>query len=274
MRTLVLLLAAWLHASAALAAVAPSNEAEAVVLGHFEARNRADLDGLLALLSPDVQVHEQPVGPHRLVGALSGTTGTYDRFRDFFREQFKRPQPRHEVVDMVSLGELVVSRAAITSPDNTPADHVLDVLRVREGAIDRIWHIATVADAAPDSGADAQAVTERLQLAGNRADADGFVALFHDDARHFHPRRDPSVLGGAPTPKVFDRPSRTRVHREMFANGPTAQVRIRDSVALGEWVVDIEEFRFPDGRIEDHLTMNRVREGLILDTWHLAERKR
>lgn len=274
MRTLVLLLAAWLHGSAALAAVAPSNESEGVVLGHFEARNHADLDGLLALLSPDVQVYEQPVGPHRLVGSLSSTTGAYDRFRDFFREQFKRPQPRHEVVDMVSFGELVVSRTAIASPDNSPAEHVLDVFRVRDGLIDRIWHIATVADAVPDSGADAQAVTQRLQVAGNRADADGFVALFHDDARHFHPRRDPSVLGGAPSPRVFDRPSRTRAHREMFANGPTAQVRISDSVALGEWVVDIEEFHFPDGRIEDHLTMNRVREGLILDTWHLADRKR
>lgn len=273
MRTLLLVFAAWLHASAALAAVAPSNETEAVVLEHFEARNRADLDGLLALLSPDVQVYEPPVGPHRLVGALSDTTGTYDRFRHFFREAFKRPQPRHEVVGMVSNTDLVVTRTAVTSADNTP-DHVLDVFRVRDGVIDRIWHIDSVADAAPDSGADAQAVTQRLQVAGNRADADGFVALFHDDARHFHPRRDPSVLGGAPVPTVFDRASRTRAHRAMFAHGPTAQVRIRDSVALGEWVADIEEFRFPDGRIEDHLSMNRVRDGLILDTWHLADRKR
>ena len=274
MRTLLLVLAAWLHASAVLAAVVPSSESEAVVLGHFEARNRADLDGLLALLSPDVQVYEQPVGPHRLVGSLSGTTGTYDRFRDFFRKQLNRPQPRQEIVDMVSLGDLVVSRTAIATPDNSPADHVLDVFRVRDGVIDRIWHLATVADAAPDSGADAQAVTQRLQVAGNRADADGFVALFHDDARHFHPRRDPSVLGGAPVPSVYDRASRTRAHREMFAHGPTAQVRIGDSVALGEWVADIEHFNFLDGRKEDHLSLNRVRDGLILDTWHLADRKR
>lgn len=274
MRALLLLVASWLCAPAALAAIASPNVAEAIVLKHFEARNRADPDALLAVLSPDVQIYERPNGPHRLVGLLSDQVGTHDRVRNYFRDEFQKPRPRHEIVDMVSLGELVVSRAAITLPDHTPPDHVLTAFRVRDGAIDRIWHIAMVEDATPDLGADAQAVTRQLQIAANRADADGFVGLFHDDARHFHPRRDPSVLGGAPSPKVFDRASRTRAHREMFANGPTAQVRITDSVALGEWVADIEEFRFPDGRIEDHLTINRVRDGLILDTWHLADQKR
>jgi hypothetical protein len=274
MRSLLLLVASWLCVPAALAAIAPTNDAEAIVLKHSEARNRADPDALLAVLSPDVRIYERPVGPHRLVGLLSAKLGSHDRIRSHFRDELQKPQPRHEVVDMVSLADLVVSRIAVASPDNTPPDHMLTAFRVRDGAIDRIWHIAMVEDAAPDLGADAQAVTRQLQIAANRADADGFVGLFHDDAQHFHPRRDPSVLGGAPSPKVFDRPSRTRAHREMFANGPTAQVRITDSVALGEWVADIEEFRFPDGRIEDHLTMNRVRDGLILDTWHLADQKR
>lgn len=274
MRTLLLLLASWLQASSALAAAAPANDAEAIVFEHFEARSHADLDALLAVLSPDVRIYERPIGPHRLVGPLSARIGTYDQVRDFFGEAFQKPQPRHEIVDMISLGDLVLSRTAVTLPDNTPADHALTAFRVRDGTIDRIWHIAQVEDAAPDSGTDAQAVTEQLQVAANRGDADGFVALFHDDARHFHPRRDPSVLGGAPSPKVFDRPSRVRAHREMFANGPTSQVRITSSLALGEWVADIEEFLYPDGRIEDHLTLNRVRDGLILDTWHLGDQER
>lgn len=273
-RSLLLLLALWLSTPAAFAATTPVNPAENVVRKHMEAVGNANLDALLGVLSRDVQVYSEPSAAHSLVGPLSDHAGSYEQMRSYFGEAFKKPTFPHGVVGMISLGELVLARVAIKPDDGTPADHALMAFRVRGGAIDRIWHIAKVDDADPGSGSDAQAITQQLQVAGNRGDAEGFVALFHDDARHFHPRRDPSILGGAPSLKVFDRPSRMQAHREMFANGPTAQVRITDSLALGEWVVDIEEFTFADGRKEDHLSMNRVRNGLIVDTWHLADKKR
>ncbi len=263
-----------LCAPAAFAATTPTDHSETVVLKHVEAISHADLSAVLAGLASDVRIYGEPTGPHSLVGPLSEQAGSYEQIRRFFGEAFKKPRVPHHVVGSISLGELVLARIAIEPDDGTPADHVLTVFRVRDGAIDRIWRLAKVDDAEPGSGAEAQAITQQLQVAGNRGDAEAFVALFHDDARHFHPRRDPSVLGGAPSTKVFDRPSRLQAHREMFANGPTAQVRIAESLALGEWVVDIEAFTFADGRREDHLSLHRIRNGLILDAWHLADEKR
>jgi hypothetical protein len=274
MRRLLLAVGLGWVALSASAGTAPSNSAETIVLEHIQAIGDADLDALLGGLSREVQVYSEPSAPHSLVGPLSGRAGSYEQMRSYFGAAFKKPGVAQAVIDMISLGELVLARVAVQPGDGTPADHVLTAFRVRAGAIDRIWHIAEVDDAEPGSGAEAQALTHRLQVAGNRGDAEGFVALFHDDARHFHPRRDPSLLGGAPSLKVFDRTSRMQAYREMFADGPTAQVRIADSLALGEWVVDIEEFTFADGRKEDHLSMHRVRDGLIVDTWHLADEKR
>lgn len=274
MRRLLLAIGLGLVALGATAAATPNDAAENIVLEHLRAVGNADLDAVLDGLSREVQVYSEPTAPHSLVGPLSDRAGSYERMRSYFGEAFKKPGTPQEVAGMISLGELVLARVAVEPDDGTQADHMLTAFRVRAGAIDRIWHIAQVDDAEPGSGAEAQALTQRLQVAGNRGDAEGFVALFHDDARHFHPRRDPSVLGGAPSLKVFDRTSRMRAYREMFADGPTAQVRITDSLALGQWVVDIEEFTFADGRKEDHLSMNRVRDGLIVDTWHLADEKR
>ncbi len=155
-------------------------------------------------------------------------------------------------------------------PDNTPPDHAFTVFRVRKGLIETIWHIAREPDADPQSGAAARTAIRRLGDANNRGDADAFAALYHPDAKHFHSRHDPAQLGGGPSKRVADQASRRRFYRGLFAKGAPSQVSIGDSAALGEWVATRERYTAPDSPPRDHLTVYRVRNGLIIDDWHVA----
>lgn len=271
MQILILLLIALLSPPTAAADVVASNATEAAVLKDFEALSTGDVEGLAAVFAPRFEMYRLPTEAHALVGPRSDRMRTREQLRAYFGEAFvAKPPTRHEVLEMVSLDDLAVVRVAIHAPDGTPPEHAFTAFRVRDGLIESVWHIAREPAVAPQSGAEARAAIRQLGEANNRGDADAVVALYHPDAKHSHRRHDPATLGGAPPARVIDQASRRRFYRELYAEGTPTQVDLVDSVALGEWVATRERYTAPDGPPRDHLTIYRVRDGLIIDEWHLA----
>lgn len=253
----------------ATAAVQPETTQEVVVLEDFHALSTGDAEALVAVFAPEFRMHGLPADAHTLTGPRSDRLRTREQLRTYFRQAFQTDPPAlHEVVEMVSLGDLVVVRVAVHDPGGEP-DHAFTAFRVRNGLIEAIWHIAREENAVPHSGADARAVIERREAANNRGDADAFLALYSDDARLFHHRRDPAQLGGGLS-KDSDRAGRERFFRNRIDNEPS-QVEVVGSAALGEWVAYRNRVSLPDGAVFDDLSIARVRDGLITHSWYLAE---
>lgn len=273
MRFLVLLLAL-LSTPPALARDALADTAEeAVVLKDSAALNAADVDALMAVLSPSLRIYKRPTEPHGLVGPLSDKMGTYEQTRDYFRIAFQQgPQGLHDVRDMVSLGDIVLAQVDFRMPDETKTARQLTAFRVRNGLIEAIWHIARVEDVTQETGAAALSVIQRFNAAADRNDVDAFLALFSPEARNFHFRTAPDTLGGGPSPSITDAASRERVFRTMFAQRP-ARVQPLDGFAVGDWVVSRDRATQVDGSVHEGLSIYRVHEGLIVDDWYVAERK-
>lgn len=252
-------------------AATAAGDVEAVVLKDFEALSAGDVEGLAAVFAPQFTMYRLPVDPHALAGPPSTRMRTREELRRHFREAFvAEPPAPHQVLQIVSLDDLVVVRVAVHGADGTPPDHAFTAFRVRDQLIEAIWHIGHERDADRRSGSDAVAVIERLVAAHNRGDADAFVDLYHPQARHAHVKNDPGQLGGGPAKRTTDAESRRRFYRELYGEGPPTQVEIVASVALGEWVATRERYAEPGKAPRDHLTIYRVRDGLIVDDWHLA----
>lgn len=263
----------WLLGEEALPAFA-ADEPEAVVRNEVAALTEGRLDALVELFAADAVIHQPPTTAHALIGERAAANR--EQVRRLLETALTRsPQGRFEIADTVALGELVVARVAVAVPSAPDRNnHHLSIFRVRDGAIHGLWQVVKEYGARPDSGTAAKAVVHRLGEANNRGDADAFVALFHPDAKHFHPRRDPARLGGGPSKKVTDLASRRRAYREMFADGAPTQIKTVDGLALGEWVATIDEATHRDGTRVDNLSIYRVRDDLIIDDWHLTDQER
>lgn len=273
MRIFVLLIALFATPHAFAVEATATNAEEATVLRDSAALNNADLDALMAVLSPSIRIYKHPTEPHSLVGPQSDKIGTHEQVRSYFTEAFKQgPHGRHEVLEMVSLGDLVLAHVEFQLPNESILNQQLTAFRVRNGQIRAIWHIARVENAKPDSGAAAQALIRRFNEAADRNDVDAFLALFAPDARNFHFRRAPDVLGGGPSKSLTDAASRERVFRTMFAERP-ARIQVLDGFAVGEWVVSLDRATRKDGTASEGLSLYRVQNGRIVDDWYLAERK-
>lgn len=272
MRSLILLIALLVTPPAAAVEATATNAEEAVVLKDSAALNNADLDALLAVLAPSLRIYKLPAEPHTLVGPLSERIGTRDQVQSHFREAFKQPQGRHEVVDMVSLGDLVLAHVEFQKVGEAATHQMLTGFRVRNGLIEAIWHIARADNASRDSGAAAQAVIRSFNEAADRNDVETFLALFAPDAQNFHFRSAPDTFGGGPSRSITDAASRDRVFRKMFAERP-ARIQVLDSLAVGEWVVSHDRATQKDGAVSEGLSIYRVQDGRIADDWYVAERK-
>lgn len=272
MRNLILFIAL-LAAPPALAVEATATNAEeAVVLADSAALNNADLDALMAVLAPSLRIYKHSTEPHVLVGPLSDRIGTRDQVHSFFSEAFKQPQGRHEVLDMVSLRDLVLAHVEFQQPGETTTHQMLTGFRVRNGLIETIWHIARAENAPRDSGAAAAAVIRRFNEAADRNDIETFLALYAPDARNSHFRYAPETLGGGPSKSITDAASRERVFRTMFAERP-ARIQVLESFAVGEWVVSHDRASRKDGVVSEGLSLYRVVNGRIVDDWYVAEQK-
>lgn len=268
---LSLLLLAAPHAFAGEAAA--TNAEEAAVLEDSAALNNADLEALMSVLAPSLRIYKPATEPHTLVGPLSERIGTREKVRQYFTEAFRQgPQGRHEVVDMVSLGELVLARVEFQLPGESAVRPMITGFRVRDGRIDRIWHIARF-DREPAGSEASQAVIDRFNEAADRNDVETFLSLFAPDARNFHFRGAPDTLGGAPSKSLIDAESRGRVFRTMFAERP-ARIEVLDGFALGEWVVSRDRATQRDGSVSEGLSLYRVQGGRIVDDWFLAQQAR
>lgn len=274
MRILPLLFTTLLATAPAFAIEATATNAEeAVVLKDSAALNNADLDALMTVLAPSLRIYKRPTEPHGLVGPQSDKIGTREQVHRFFSEAFKQgPQGRHDVLDMVSLGDLVLAHVQFQLPGESTTTQQLTGFRVRDGLIDAIWHIARVENAPADSGAAAHAVIRRFNEAADRNDIDTFLSLFAPDARNFHFRNAPGTLGGGPSKSITDAASRERVFRRMFAERP-ARIAVLDGFAVGEWVVSHDRATQKDGSASEGLSIYRVQNGRIVDDWYVAERK-
>lgn len=272
MRILVLLIALLAAPPASAAEAVATNAEEIVVLKDSAALNDGDLDALMAVLAPSLRIYKRAVEPHGLVGPLSDRIGTRDQVYSHFSEAFKQgPQGRHDVVEMVSLGDLVLAHVEFQPPGEAATHQLLTAFRVRNGLIEAIWHIARAENAPVDSGAAAQAVIRRFNEAADRNDVEAFLALFAPEARNFHFRNAPDVLGGGPSKSITDAASRERVFREMFAQRP-ARIQALDGFAVGEWVVSHDRATQKDGTATEGVSIYRVQDGRIVDDWYVAER--
>jgi hypothetical protein len=273
MRILILFIALLATPQALATETTATNAEEAVVLKDSAALNNADLDAVMAVLSPSLRIYNPSTEPHTLVGPLSERIGTREQVQRYFSEAFKQgPQGRHEVVDMVSLGELVLARVEFQLPGESTIRPMITGFRVRDGQIDRIWHIARF-ESEPAGSDAAQAVIDRFNEAADRTDVETFLSLFATDARNFHFRAAPDALGGGPSKSITDAASRGRVFRTMFTERP-ARIEAIDGFALGEWVVSRDRATQQDGSVSEGLSLYRVQDGRIVDDWYRAQQAR
>jgi hypothetical protein len=273
MRILILLIALLAAPQAFAIEATATNAEEAIVLQDSAALNNADLDALMAVLSPSLRIYKTATEPHTLIGPLSERIGTRELVRRYFTEAFKKgPQGRHEVVDMVSLGDLVLARVEVQLSGESTIRPMLTAFRVRDRQIDRIWHIARF-DSEPAGSEAAQAVIDRFNEAADRNDVETVLSLFAPDARNFHFSSAPDTLGGGPSKSITDTESRRRVFRTMFAERP-ARIQALDGFALGEWVVSHDRATQQDGSVTEGLSLYRVQGGRIVDDWYLAQQAR
>jgi hypothetical protein len=107
------------------------------------AGNRVDLEGWLALFSPDARQFKRATDPDQLANIPS--TKAYDQAsrRKAYEAAFAAtPHGRADIYGTVSVGDLVASRGSFTFPDQVI--NTLTVYRVRDGLIQDIWDVEQV----------------------------------------------------------------------------------------------------------------------------------
>ncbi|MGH6694777.1 nuclear transport factor 2 family protein [Sphingopyxis sp.] len=118
---------------------------ESVVRALIDAGNRSDLEAWLSLFHPDAKHFVKSKSDDSLADRPSSRVVDSTSRRAFYQEIFARPQKtRGEIVELVSLGELVMSRGIFHRPEGR--SHTLTVYRVRDGKIVDIWDVEQVAE--------------------------------------------------------------------------------------------------------------------------------
>lgn len=120
---------------------------------------------------------------------------------------------------------------------------------------------------------DPQAVVRAEVRALNQGDAAGRLALFSPDAQVFAPSGNPERLMGELSNTMGTHERRAKFFPQLFARRPLPHVELLDIASAGEMVA--AKFRFTDhaeaSRPRFALTLYRVRDGLIQDSWQIAE---
>lgn len=254
------------------ALAAPVATPDAVVQADLHALNTNDLEAFLALYAPKAQVFGLPKDPHRLAGPRLESIYGADKLRASFAKAMAEPlTPKIEQTESIALGELVVARVRITDPKRPDPDVMMVVYRVRDGLIQDLWHVVKESDDNKGQSASALATMHALVETNNRADADGFLALFAPEARHFRMSEDPDRLAEEQSKNIVDTPSRERVYRALYAKGTGLQVQTMASFAVGDLVAMHE--RITDtakpGEVKELVSILRIRDGRVLDLWPL-----
>ena len=143
-RMLLVLLVA-LPSAAAAQRPLDGTASESVVRALIDAGNRSDVETWLSLFHPNARHFLKSRTEHALADRPSATVVDSASRRDYYREAFARPQKtRGELVELVSLGELVMARGIFHRPDGRL--HTLTVYRVRDGKILDLWDVEQIAE--------------------------------------------------------------------------------------------------------------------------------
>jgi hypothetical protein len=107
------------------------------------AGNRVDVEGWLALFSPDAKQFKRATDPDQLANLPS--TKAYDQAsrRKAYEAAFAAtPHGRADIFHTISVGDLVAARGSFTFPDQVI--HTLTIYRIRDGLIHDIWDVEQV----------------------------------------------------------------------------------------------------------------------------------
>ena len=248
--------------------------ASQVVEAHARAWSTRDLPGLLALFDDDARSYDRSADPHMLSGKRSNSIGDKRRLEAYFRETYAVQAPsRESIASMAVVGDLVVAAGeSAQAPDFATRMRFLTAFRVRHGRIHDLWHIAWLPVEA-SSGAGPAEVIRQLIAARTAGDAGRFLALFSPEAKHFCPSADPRKLADRQCDGSTD-----ATGREAFMRNHPGQEPLRiEVVALfsaGDLVVQQSRVTGLVGRpgeAVDQVSIYRVRDGRIVDTWLLGE---
>jgi hypothetical protein len=120
---------------------AASREAEQVVRRLAEANNRGDVEGFLALFSPQAKNFRNSDEPHALGDKPSVRIVDEKTRRDAYLKMFANGAPAQvQTLGTVALGSMIVAREVATLPNGKVVDE-LSVYRIENGLILRDWFI-------------------------------------------------------------------------------------------------------------------------------------
>lgn len=115
---------------------------EQVVRAYAAAWNAGELEGFIALHSPDVHKYQRadPTSEFRL------TTEGRDVVKEKYQPLFAKPsRVKVEIVSVTSLGEIVVTRDRVSGGDGHVSNE-LTMYDVRDGLIHNIWYLGRVVE--------------------------------------------------------------------------------------------------------------------------------
>lgn len=271
------ILIAFLLAASLSGPVAAQPSPEAVVREDVRALTAGDANALLALFDENSVIFGLPDHPDRLAGPISDRIGTHAQRQTAFPAMMVAgPSDRMEIVDMLSVGDLVVAKLRQSAaPDFTRSTYTLVVFRVRNGIIGEMWHVARVAAIDPALEARGRAAVETLVAANNRGDLEGFLGASAPDLRFFRNSEAPHALGDRPPRSGHDPAARRAAFTRMFAEGAPAQVEVTGVLAFNDLVVSRDVARLRDGRILDEISIYRVgTDGRFTHDWLIYEQAR
>jgi hypothetical protein len=258
-------------------AVAATSSPEEVVRQEVAALTSGDIEALAALFSEDATIFGVPSDPRRLVGEPARDTSGHETTRSMLAALLAAlladPQApdRHEIVDMTSIGDLVIAQLKVTdAPLYQTSRYGLVAYRVSHGSIRDLWHIALASDASVLRNPRASDAISQLVDANNRGDVEAFLDLFDPDARNYARAAEPFRLSDVRSQKIADHATRGEFFRAMFATGAPVQVTPVKTLVFGDLVIAREEAVKTDGTVLDELSIYRVRNGSILDDWFVA----
>ena len=119
--------------SASSGVAAPVRDPEAVVRAYADAATRHDLEALLALYAPDVRKYRFP-------GSFASQGLEHNR-EVYIRTFAENPNLKVEILQMITLGDKVVSRDRVTDLAGGRVAEEINVYQVENGHISNIEYV-------------------------------------------------------------------------------------------------------------------------------------
>ena len=117
-------------------------QSEGVIRELVAANNAGQVERFLAVFAPSVRLFRSSDDPHAIGDRPSKYNGDAEGRRQVFLQMFAKGAPADvEILDMITVGDLVVSRDVATLPNGRIVDGV-SIYRIREGRITHDWYVS------------------------------------------------------------------------------------------------------------------------------------